>query len=434
LDKRSSSGFSEFGARREFVKGAIFASLSMWLPLKSFAKTRGRVVIVGGGIGGIACARYLKEFAPSLTVTLIEKNSSFVTCPFSNTVLGLLNEISFITHSYSALSSSDIKFSNKNVIGIDADKKSVKCSDGSEIFYDKLVISPGIEMIFDFITGYSEKTAEVIPHAWKAGSQTLLLKSQIMEMPDGGLIIITVPNNPYRCPPGPYERASLIANYLSKHKPKSKILILDNKDNFSKQNLFFQGWKKLYPGLIEWIPFRQIGNPLNLNVPEKELNFEFGTFRSDVINIIPPQKASSLLVDTGLINKGELWCRADQKTFASAQESDIHVIGDAVIAGDMPKSAFSAMSQAKICAYNLAAIMSGHAAVEVPLINTCYSLLSESYGISVTDVYRLSKNLKLEKIKGAGGTSDIRSKSDVRELEALYANGWYKNMIADLLG
>lgn len=420
--------------RREFIKsvGLLGAFSSLGYSIQSLASSvQANVVIVGGGFGGATCANYLHKYNPNINVTLIEQNANFVTCPFSNTVIGGFNNLDFITHGYSALNKkSSIKVVQDRVTSIDPDNKFVKTLAGKKIPYDRLVISPGISFIWDAIEGYNETLSDKLPHAWRPGKQTQLLRQQLVDMKNGGTVIIAPPGNPFRCPPGPYERASLMAEYLKKHKPKSKILILDAKDKFSKQPLFQNAWDELYPDMIEWTPGSQGGNVIRVDAKKMTVSTEDDTYKGDVINIIPPQRAGDIAAKANLVNdKG--WCPVDQKTFASKMQQHIYVIGDACIAGKMPKSGYAANSQAKVCAMQLIADLDGRPTFEPSWINTCYSLIAEDYGISVAMVYRYSDK-GIVGVKGAGGVSPPEADNKLRKQEAEYAKGWYQSITKDM--
>ncbi len=277
-----------------------------------------------------------------------------------------------------------------------------------------------------------ERDTEIIPHAWKAGTQTILLRNQLTAMDDGGVVIVAPPVNPFRCPPAPYERVSLIAYYLKQHKPKSKILVLDAKDKFSKQALFMQGWEELYPGMVEWVSASEGGRIDEIDVARRTLYTESGDkHKGDVVNFIPPQKAGMLAQNAGLTNN-DGWCSVDQRTFESKAHRHIHIIGDACIAGNMSKAGFAANSQGKVCA---AAIVSSLREVAMPdpsYVNTCYSLLSPDYGISVTAVYRYSKDKGI--YKTGGGVSPLDADAAYRLQEARYAKGWYDSITMDTFG
>lgn len=422
--------------RRHFLKivGAASVMSVMGIPTLSFAKSGARVVVVGGGFGGATCAKYLKRFDASLKVTLITPEEAFATCPFSNTVIGGLHDMDFITHGYGALSATHgVKIVHDRVNSIEAGKKSLRTASGRTIRYDKLVLSPGIDFKWSAIEGYDEAASQKIPHAWQAGAQTALLRKQLVAMRDGDVVIIAPPGNPFRCPPGPYERASLIANYLKLHKPKSKVLILDDKDKFSKQPLFQDGWEMLYPDHIEWVPGSQGGKLARVDAKTNTVYTADGdSFKGGVVNIIPPQKAASIAHSAGLTNdKG--WCPINQKTFESSMLKDIHVIGDSSIAGKMPKSGYAANSQAKVCAAEIAAALNGETLSSSSWINTCYSLVAPDYGISVAAVYRLS-DAGIVPVKGAGGVGSRDASLKTRKQEAKFATGWYKSITSDIFG
>ncbi len=392
-----------------------------------------RIVVIGGGFGGATCARYLALLNPAIHITLVERNKNFVTCPFSNTVISGLHDMDYITHSFDKLQSdTKITVINDEVTGIDPVTKKVQLQKGKALRYDRLVLSPGIDMRWGVIEGYEQKTADKLPHAWQAGPQTALLRRQLRAMKDGGLVIITAPDNPFRCPPGPYERASLIAYYLQKNKPKSKIVILDAKDKFSKQPLFQDAWDSLYGHMIEWVPGSQGGKVTKVDAKSNTVYVGTEQHKGDVINIIPPQQAGDIARSTGLTNDAG-WCPVNQRTFESSLHADIYVIGDACIAGKMPKSGYAANSQAKVCAVQISASLQGMAEVEPSWVNTCYSLVTPTYGISVAAVYRHADE-GIVAVEGAGGTSSREAEASTRSLEASYAEGWYHGIVRDIWG
>ena len=427
--------------RRRFIKSSAAASASvvassMW-PLNSFAlggKPKPRVVIVGGGFGGVTCAKYIKKFDANIDVTIVERDAKFVTCPFSNLVLGGIKNISDITHGYDALKGKHgVNVVQDEVTDLDAEKQIVKTKGGKQLEYDRVVLSPGIDFLWDKVEGFSAGDVNKIPHAWKAGEQTLLLKKQIEAMPDGGTVVIVAPPNPFRCPPGPYERASMIAHYLKQNKPKSKVLILDAKEKFSKMPLFTQGWEALYPGMIEWVAATKGGIVTQVHADEMTVYNEAGeAIKGDVINYIPHQAAGAIARQAKLADDTG-WCPVNQKTFESTLVKNAHVIGDSSIASPLPKSGYAASSEGKMCA---AAIVAAINNVEMPdpsYSNTCYSLVGPQYGISVAAVYRF-KDGKIAKVDGAGGVSPKDADSSFRNAEALYASGWYSSITADMFG
>ncbi|MCK4707302.1 MAG: FAD-dependent oxidoreductase [Gammaproteobacteria bacterium] len=425
--------------RRSFIKllggsGLMLASVN---PLSVFAMSKSasaQVVIVGGGFGGATCAKYLNMFDPSLSITLIEPSMRFKTCPFSNAVLSGIQDLDSITHGYKAHEKRGINIVHDKVTQIDASSKSLTLSNGEKLSYDKLVLSPGIDFKWDEVEGMNASDAEIIPHAWQGGTQTTILKDQLTAMKNGGTFVIAPPGNPFRCPPGPYERVSLVAHYLKKHKPKSKILILDAKSKFSKQPLFMQGWDKLYPGMIEWVSGAKGGRVDEIDVKNKIIHTESGDkHKADVLNFIPPQQAGVISYQAGLTND-DGWCYVDQRTFESKVHKEIYVIGDASIAGKMPKSGFAANSQGKVCAAAIVTDLQGKEMPDPSYVNTCYSLVSPDYGISVAAVYRYSKEKGIYKVKGSGGVSPKNADAAFRKKEARYAKGWYDSITFDSFG
>ena len=421
-------------SRRELLKLAGGAAVAGLVARRAGARARGgRVVVVGAGFGGATCARYLRRLAPELDVTLVERGEHFVTCPFSNAVIAGLQDLGSVTHGFDGLRRRGVTVVGAEAVAIDPQGGTVRLAGGDSLPFDRLVLSPGIDLEWNAIEGYDEAAAVRMPHAWKAGAQTVLLRRQLEAMEDGGLVVIAVPENPYRCPPGPYERASLIADYLHREKPRSKVLILDAKDGFSKQGLFREGWERLYPGLIEWVGFSGGGNVVAVDPGAMEVRTDFEVFRADVANIIPPQR-SARLVDTAGLAAGGDWCPVDQRTFESAVVPDIHLLGDAVLAGAMPKSGFSANNQAKVCARAVVAALREEEPPEPAFINTCYSLLAADYGISVAAVYRLDDAGVIAPVPGSGGVSPSDAPLAFRRAEADYARGWYASITADMFG
>ena len=423
--------------RRNFFKAAAAAGGALSLfgatgCARWTGASRPRVVVVGGGFGGATCAKYLRRFDADVDVTLVEPAERYVTCPGSNWVLGGMRRMDDITHNYASLRDSHgVTVVHDWVTGIDPEARTVSLKSGKRLEYDRLVVSPGIDFRWDAVEGYDETASQTLPHAWKAGKQTVLLRDQLQAMPDGGTFIMVAPQNPFRCPPGPYERASMVAHYFKNNKPKSKILILDSKDKFSKQGLFVDGWKRLYPGMIEWVPGSQGGivNRVDAGTMSVVTEEGFTTHKGDVINFIPPQQAGRIAHQAGLVNE-DGWCPVDQRTFESRMHPQVHVIGDASVAGAMPKSGHSANNQGKMCA---AAIVAALRELDLPSpshVNTCYSLVGPEYGISVAAVYRLEKDA-IAGVEGAGGVSPPDADESFREQEAVYAQGWYASIVQD---
>jgi sulfide dehydrogenase [flavocytochrome c] flavoprotein subunit len=418
--------------RRSFLKvagtaGALSLIGCTTAPSKG---SKAKVVVVGGGYGGSTAAKYLKLFDPSLDVTLIEKRKTYFSCSGSNEVIVGWHDLDWLRRSRDGLGTKlGVNLIRAKVVDIDPQKRLVALKDGSEIPYDRLVLSPGVDMRFDAIEGYDLKTSKFIPHAWKAGKQTTLLLNQLKAMRNGGVVIITAPAGPYRCPPGPYERASLIASYLKQFKPRSKVILLDAKTKFSKQDLFLKGWQDLYPGMVEWRSSAKEGQIDHINPTKLIVATEFNTHRADVLNVIPPQKAGWLARKTELADTSG-WCPVDLHSFESMQIPNIHVIGDACIATPMPKSAFSANSQAKICAAAIVDLLNGHLPGPPSLINHCYSFLDHDYAISVNGVYEYSVTER--QLVATGGGETPMDADRVREAE--FARSWRENMTADTFG
>jgi NADPH-dependent 2,4-dienoyl-CoA reductase/sulfur reductase-like enzyme len=389
-------------------------------------------VVVGGGFAGATCARFLRRADARIDLTLVEPNPTFIACPFSNAVVAGLRDIRDQRFGYQVLGAEGIRVVQAAAAGIDPPRRQVRLADGAALPYDRLVLAPGIDLRWGAIPGYDEAAAEKMPHAWKAGEQTLLLRRQLEAMPDGGLVVMAVPANPYRCPPGPYERASLIAYYLKTHKPRSKVLVLDAKDSFSKQRLFTDAWGQLYPGLLEWVSLSQGGKVISVDPGTSTVSTDFEQYKAAVANVIPPQRAGRIAELAGVADRTG-WCPIDPVSFQSLLQPNIHVIGDAAIAGAMPKSAFAANAQAKICAAAVATLLRGGTPSDPVLLNTCYSLVSPDYGISVAGVYR-PKGGQLADVAGAGGTSPPQAPLQTRALEARYAEAWFRTITHEVFG
>src|SRR3989475_6855277 len=390
-------------SRRQFLKTAPAGAGLLRLPA-SAEGAGGRVVVVGGGFGGASCARFIKRIDPRITVTLVEANPTFIACPFSNGVIAGLRDLKAQEFGYDKFAADPVVLQLSPGTAIDPQGRTVTLGNGTRLPYDRLVLSPGIDIRWDGLPGYTEAAAERMPHAWKAGEQTLLLRRQLEAMEDGGTVVISAPANPFRCPPGPYERASLIAYYLKTKKPKSKLIILDAKDAFSKQRLFENAWKALYPNL-EWVSLSKGGKVTSVDVAAMTLVTDVGRDTADDANVIRPQKAGQIAELAGVADRTG-WCPIDPATFESKLQPNIHIIGDASIAGAMPKSAFSANAQAKVCAAAVAKLLAGARPDEPKLINTCYSLVAPDYGISIAGVYRPADG-QIKEVEGTAGVSPL---------------------------
>ena len=419
-------------SRRRFA--AVSASAALGLPAIAYGQATARVVVIGGGFGGVAAARHLKQISPTLQVTLVEPDRRFVTCPYSNLVIGGWRKIETITFGYDKVVKAGIAVIHERATAVDPGKRQVTLLGGRTLPYDRLIVSPGIDINWKGIPGYDEKAALAMPHAWKAGEQTLLLRRQLEAMADGGLVVMSVPANPFRCPPGPYERASMIAGYLKLAKPKSKILILDAKEAFSKQALFQDGWQKFYGGMIEWVPSGKDGTVVRVDAKAKTLESEFGRIHeAAVANVIPPQMAGKIARDTGLADASG-WCPIDAATFESKLVKGIHVVGDATIAAPMPKSGFAANGQAKVAAAAAVAMLQGRALPAATMLNTCYSHVARGYAISVAGVYRGTADKGLIEVADSGGASPRLWEDENRRLESVYADSWYAGITGDMFG
>jgi sulfide dehydrogenase [flavocytochrome c] flavoprotein chain len=419
--------------RRDVLASAAALGASAALfPRPAIAQAAPHVVVVGGGFAGATAARALKKLDRRIAVTLVEASRTFTACPFSNVVIAGLRDLPAQQFSYEKVVADGIVLAAGTANIVDAQARNIIVGDGIRLHYDRLVLAPGIDINWDALPGYSPAAAESMPHAWKAGEQTLLLRRQLEAMEDGGLVVMSAPANPFRCPPGPYERASLIAHYLKTRKPRSKLIVLDAKDNFSKQRLFQNAWKELYPDLLEWVALSSGGKVTSVDPATNTLVTDFGRHQAKVANVIPPQKAGRVTELAGVADRTG-WCPIDPVTFESKLVPNIHVIGDATIAGAMPKSAFTANAQAKVCAAALAQLLKGEKPAEPKLINTCYSLVAPDYGIHVAGVYRPVDGV-LAEVQGSGGVSKVDAPREVRALEASFADGWFRTITNEVFG
>lgn len=423
-------------SRREFMKwvaaaGTMAGASSLTGCATTGGGARAKVVVIGGGWGGCTAAKYIRMWAPEIEVTVVERNPTFISCPISNWVIGGIKVMSDVTFTYDNLARRwGVRMVRDEVASVDPAKRQVQLAGGSTLAYDRLIVSPGIDFMYDNIPGLKDSAAqERVPHAWKAGPQTLAFRKQLEAMRDGGVFAIWIPVSPYRCPPGPYERASLVAHYFKAAKPRSKILILDaNEDIQSKKALFTKAWNELYPGMIEYRPNSEL-----LDVDAKTMTVKLlgGDVKANVLNVVPPQKASEIAHRAGLVNVNNRWCGIDWRTMESVVQKNIHVLGDATLAAPgMPKSGHMANQHGKICADAVIALLTGRPVNEEPIIaNTCYSLVSDKEAIHVASVHKYDKAQKtLLPVKGAGGISKERN-----ALEVVYTQSWAENLWSDML-
>jgi sulfide dehydrogenase [flavocytochrome c] flavoprotein subunit len=372
--------------RRRWLRMAAWAAAGTVTGLARIAsaaraRTVPRVLIAGGGFAGAACALELRRLDPGIDVHLIDPVERYVTCPMSNEVVVGWRALSSIEISRSGLERAGVHCITGRVDGIDAAHRRLRLAAGETLPYDRLVVAPGIRFLWNRIEGLDPAAAAAMPHAWQAGEQTSLLANQLRAMADGGVVAISVPSGFMRCPPGPYERASLIAHYLKKYKPRSKVLILDANNYFPKQPLFTDAWNRLYPNMIEWIPLTQGGTVVRVDTPTMTLFTENGSHRAAVANVIPPQAPGALAPATGLASDHG-WCPVDPRSFESTLLPNVHVIGDACIADAMPKSASAALSQAQHCARAIAAELNGREAVQQTFDSVCYGRVSPEWALA----------------------------------------------------
>ncbi|WP_367067509.1 FCSD flavin-binding domain-containing protein [Oryzisolibacter sp. LB2S] len=414
--------------RRQILLGAV--GLAAPAIVRAQASSA-RVVVVGGGFGGATVARYLRLWAPQVEVTLVEPAERFVTCPFSNHYLAGLRSWDSIGHGFHGLRAAGVQVVHARAEDVDGARRRLRLDTGDWLPWDRLVLSPGVDMRWGALEGYDRAAAELAPHAWKAGAQTQLLRRQLEAMPDGGRFVMVIPDNPFRCPPGPYERASLVAHYLKTHKPRSKLLLLDAKNNFSKKELFLQGWKALYGDLLEWVSLAQDGQVVRVDARALEVETAFGArHRADVLNVIPPQKAG-LIAERAGVTDASGWAPVRGENLASPRAPGIHVLGDAALAGPIPKSGFAANNQGKVVAAAIAAELSGQAAPTAWYANTCYSLLAPGYGISVVGVYRAQEGRIID-LPHSVGVSPLDAPPAHRAAEARQGADWYAAIGADI--
>jgi len=394
--------------------------------------TRGRVVIIGGGFGGATAAKYLRLWSgDALEVYLVDRNHQFVSCPLSNLVLGGSRRMEDITRGYEGLRERGIRLMGDEVTAIDTQKKVVKFAHRfADINYDRLIIAPGIDCMFDAIEGLNTEAQKTVLHAWKAGPDTVALRKQLEAMPDGGTYVLSIPRAPYRCPPGPYERACQVAEYFKQAKPRSKVLILDaNEDVTSKAALFKAAWKDLYPGIVEYRPNSEVKS---VDARNKTVKTDFDTIKGDVLNVLPPMRAADIARKTGLVTANDRWCGVDWMSMESLAQPGVHVLGDATLSAPaMPKSGHMANQHGKLAAAAIIELMNGRQP-EVPanIINTCYSFVSAREAIHVSSVHRYDAAQKtLVTVPGSGGLSSARN-----DIEGLYALAWAQNIWSDMLG
>jgi sulfide dehydrogenase [flavocytochrome c] flavoprotein subunit len=419
--------------RRDFAKLTATGVLVTVVSRPALAQAKPKVVVVGGGPAGGTVARYLaKDGGGAIDVTLVEPQKEFVTCFHSNLYVGGFKTMQQITHGYEKLASQGVKLVHQAAAAIDREKRQVRLADGSTLSYDRLVVAPGIDLKYESVPGYSREAEEMMPHAWKAGPQTKLLKARLDAVPDGGLIVMVAPPNPFRCPPGPYERVSMMAHALkTAGKTKAKIVVIDPKDKFSKQGLFQEGWEKHYPGMIEWLPPNVHDGVKSVDPKGGTIVTGFETYKNIALaNIIPAQMAGKIARDAGLANESG-FCPIDAASMKSKLDANVFVIGDACIPGDMPKSAFAANSQAKVAAMTIRGELTGARTFPARYSNTCWSLIAPDDTVKVGGRYE-NKDGAIASVEGfisqTGETAALRKQTQEENI------GWYDGIVADVFG
>jgi sulfide dehydrogenase [flavocytochrome c] flavoprotein subunit len=393
----------------------------------SLGRLKARVVIVGGGFAGATCALSLRRLNAGIDVTLIDPQDRYVTCPMSNSMLVGLRDLTSITVRRHGLERAGVRYVRGRVVSMDAELRRVRLDGGAVLAFDRLVMAPGIRFLWGRPQGYDEAAAELMPHAWQAGTQTEILAAQLRAMRDGGVVAISVPAGPMRCPPGPFERASLIAGYLKQNKPRSKVLIFDSNNRFPRQEAITQAWQSLYPGMIEWIPVVEDGAVVRVAPAKRVLYTSHGAHRVDVANIIPPQAPALLAAQAGLASDHG-WCPIRPESFESSTIAHVHVIGDACIADPMPKAASAANSQGKHCALAIAAAFDGLEPPAPRLESVCYDMLASDSALSIHGRFQLADG----EIRQLPGLEDPAAAPSLRE--ARNAADWYESIVADSFG
>lgn len=428
IDRASGCERNGVSRRRLGTVGLAAAAIGFPRPMRGSFRTR--VVVIGGGAGGATCARYLaKDGGTALTVSLVEEQQHYTTCFYSNLYLGGWRDLPSITHGYGALRALGVVLVPKRAAAVDAEARTVRLEGGGTLAYDKLVVAPGIDLRYASIEGYGVAAAEIMPHGWKAGAQSTLLRGKLEAMPDGGVFVIAAPPDPYRCPPAPYERASLVAHYLTRAKPRSKVLILDAKDSFSKQALFEDAWDRHYKGMIEWVPSALGGKVVAVDASTMTITTAAGdVHKADVANVVPAQGAGHIAHQAGLVD-GSGWCPIVPATMASRRQPDIHVLGDAAIAGAMPKSAFAANSQAKVVAMTIRSELTGSRTFPARYRNTCWSSLAPDDAVKIGASYEPGGE-RIESVDSF--VSKVGESRELRQRTREEADSWYDSITADI--
>ena len=401
-------------------------------PAPAIAQNAARIVVIGGGFGGANSARALKALNPKLAITLIAESETYTAFPLSNAVLAGLRTLTAQQFGYQNIAAAGVTVAFQAAVAIDPSAKTVRLRNGDTIGYDRLVIAPGVDVRFDAIKGYNEAASLIMPHAWTDGVQVALLQRQLQAMPAGGVVVISSPVAPLRCPLGPYERASMIAFYLKTEKPRGKVIVLDSKDTFVMRQQFERAWAELYPGMIEWVSLSDGGNVIEVDPATKTLTTDFESYKADVANVIPPQRAGRIAIAAGITDRTG-WCPVDPVTFESQLVPDVHVIGDAAIAGAMPKAASAANEAGKICAAAIAMLLKGDKPQPRDLASSCYSLIAPDFALAIAGKYRPHDG-QFTEIEGTITASPVNPAVAARAQEAKSADAWFAATTGEIFG
>lgn len=416
--------------RRAFLKSAAGIVAGLGRIRAASPRAQPKILIVGGGFAGASCALELRRRDPAIEVCVIDPDDRYHTCPMSNSVLAGMRDLDSISVSRRGLERAGVRYVRDRATGVEPQRRRVRLAGGSSISYDRLVVAPGIRFLWGKPEGYDEAASAAMPHAWQAGRQTEILAAKLRSMPDGGVVAISVPAGPMRCPPGPFERATLIAAYLEHAKPRSKVLVFDSNNSFPRQDAFMDAWQSLYPGMIEWIPVTEGGAVVRVEPEGNILHTPHGAHRVDVANVIPPQAPGALAAQFGLASDHG-WCPIKPQTFESTLIPRVHVLGDACIADPMPKSASAANAQARHCAAAICAQFGGRGTPAPPLTSVCYSMLARDIALSIHGWYELAGGA----IRQVPGPEDAASTRATRSAqEARRAERWYGEIRADAFG
>ncbi len=415
--------------RRSFIGASVAAAAALSAPMVK-AMGKPRVVVVGGGAGGATAARYIaKDSKGAVDVTLIEPTRKYYTCFFSNLYLGGFKDIEDIGHTYGALAAGGVNVVHDWAVGVDRNAKTVSLAGGAVLPYDNLILSPGIDFVEGAVEGWDVSAQNAMPHAYKAGSQSELLKAQLMAMPEGGVFAMVAPPNPFRCPPGPYERVSMVAHFLKENNPTAKIIVADPKSKFSKMGLFQEGWANHYEGMVDWIGEDFGGGNVSVDPSAMTVTIDGEVTKVDVCNVIPAMKAGRIAELAGVTDGN--WAPVNAADMSTKADADIYVLGDASQQGDMPKSGFSANSQAKVCANAVRGALTGSKVFPAKFANTCWSLIAPNDGVKVGATYEATAE-KIAKVDGF--ISQTGETSDVRKATYMESEGWYSGITNDMMG